>query len=254
MDWDDILDDDRYDDGRDSRDDNFINYQLLDDVAQLESDARCITDEVKVLMEQLELEQPIISKKSHFNAYSVEREFVNSKEYHDKFERLPVNRDVQQRLYVEAGRLLDFVDGQEEERMIAINARTGDFLVDNFDREGSIKGTGFTTEESRVLDECKDGIILLHNHSLNGRPSAQDIFTYLVEDRVKVSLILCHDGTVYGIYGVSSKLPDIYDEYLEQAKQKTNDLDEAKRLATTQMYILNEKLGNKHKLFIVEKL
>lgn len=53
---------------------------------------------------------------------------------------------------------------------------------------------------------------------------------------------------------MSSKLPDIYDEYLEQAKQKTNDLDEAKRLATTQMYILNEKLGNKHKLFIVEKL
>ena len=83
-------------------------------------------------LEQLELEQPIISKKSHFNAYSVEREYVNSKDYHDKFERMPVNRDVQQNLYLEAGRLLEFVDGQEEERMIAVNARTGDFLVDNF--------------------------------------------------------------------------------------------------------------------------
>lgn len=102
--------------------------------------------------------------------------------------------------------------------------------------------------------DCKDGIILLHNHSLNGRPSAQDMLTYLSEERVKVSLILCHDGTVYGIYGVSSKLPNIYDDYLEQAKLKTDDLDEAKRLATTQLYLLNDKLGNRHKLFIVEKL
>jgi hypothetical protein len=204
--------------------------------------------------EQLDVEQSIISKKTKFNAYSVERDYVNSKEYHDKFERLPVNRDVQQKLYTEAGRLLEFVDGQEEERLLAVNARTGDFLVDNFDRQGSIKGTGFTVEEASVLDSCRDGIILMHNHSLNGRPSAQDMLTYLSEEKVKISLILCHDGTVYGIYGVNLKFPSIYAEYLEWEKQKTDDLDEAKRLATTQLYLLNEKLGNRHKLFIVEKL
>ena len=31
-------------------------------------------------------------------------------------------------------------------------------------------------------------------------------------------------------------------DYLMQEKQKTDNLDEAKRLATTQMYVLNEKL------------
>ena len=254
--WDDILDDNRCNDGRDKTVD-FRNNQLLDDIIQLQVNGQNILDEAKVLMEQLELEQAIISKKSHFNAYSVEREYVNSKSYHDKFERMPVNRDVQQRLYLEAGRLLDFVDGQEEERMIAMNARTGDLLVDNFDRKGSIKGTGFTLEEAKILDTCKDGIILLHNHSLNGRPSAQDMLTYLKEERVKMSLILCHDGNIFGIYGVSPKFPEIYDEFLEQAKLKIGEkeiTDEVKRLATTQMYILNEKLGNRHKLFIVEKL
>jgi hypothetical protein len=235
MDWDDILDDDRYDE----RNDNLTQIQL---------------SEEKLIMEQLDLEQPIISKKLHFNAYSVEREFVNSKEYHDKFERLPVNRDVQQKLYIEAGRLLNFVDGQEEERMLAVNARTGNLLIDNFNREGSIRGTYFTTDEIRKLDECKDGIILMHNHSLNGRPSAQDMLTYLSEERIKVSLILCHDGTVYGIYGVDPMFPKVYEDFLEQLKSKTDDLDEAKRLATTQIYLLNEKLGNRHKLFIVEKL
>jgi hypothetical protein len=239
MDLDDFFDDDKYSNRND------------DNVAQSKSD---LTDVASLLVEQLDLEQSMISKKSHFNAYSVERNFVNSKEYHDKFERLPVNRDVQQRLYTEAGRLLDFVDGQEEERLLAINARTGDFLVDNFNREGNIRGTGFTADEARKLDECRDGIILLHNHSLNGRPSAQDMLTYLNEERVKVSLILCHDGTVYGIYEVSAKFPQIYEDYLEKAKVKTDDLDEAKRLATTQMYLLNEKLSNRHKLFVVEKL
>ncbi len=41
---------------------------------------------------------------------------------------------------------------------------------------------------------------------------------------------------------------------LEQAKQKTDDLDEAKRMATTLLYLLNERLGNRHKLFVLEKL
>lgn len=216
-----------------------------------------ISEDFEILMEQLEMEQPIISKKSHTNAYSVEREYVNSKKYHDKFERLPVNKIVQQRLYLEAGRLLDFVDGQEEERLIAVNARTGDLLVDNFNRKGDIKGTGFTAKEAVALDDCKDGIVLLHNHSLNGRPSAQDLLTYLKEEKIKLSLVLCHDGTVYGIYEVNSLFPEIYNEFLERAKLKTKEkriTDEVKRLATTQIYIFNEKLSKRHKLFIVEDL
>lgn len=220
-------------------------------------DIRKTNNNTKIIVEQIELEQPIISLKNHLNAYSVEREYVNSKEYHNKFELLPVNRDVQQRLYIEAGRLLEFVDGQEEERMLAINARTGALLVDNFNREGSIKGTGFNAEEASVLDECKDGIILLHNHSLNGRPSAQDMITYLNEEKVKLSLIACHDGTVYGIYDVSPKFLEIYKEYVDQEMKKigTNMVtDEVKRLATTKLYILNEKLGKRHKLFDVKKL
>ena len=142
----------------------------------------------------------------------------------------------------------------QEERMLAVNARTGELIVDNFNRKGSIKGTGFNPDEVKELDKCKDGIILIHNHSLNGRPSAQDMIAYLNEERVKISLVLCHDGTMYGIYAVSPKLPYIYNNYLEQAKQKTDNFDEAKRLATTKLYLLNERLGNRHKLFILKKL
>ena len=248
MDWNDVFDDELFDDERydyNNLENDLNNSQLFEDAFK---------NNTIMIVEQLELEQPIITKKLNYNAYSVEREFVNSKAYHDKFEQLPVNRDVQQKLYIQAGRLLNFVDGQAEERMLAINARTGDFLVDNFDRAGSIKGTGFNRNESRIIEECRDGIVLMHNHSLNGRPSAQDLKSYFDEERVKISLILCHDGTIYGIYDVNSRFPNIYKDYLNQAKQKTNDIDEAKRLATTQIYRLNDDLGNRHKLFTLEKI
>ena len=114
----------------------------------------------------------MIHKKDKHNAYSVEREYINSKLYHDKFENFPVNKEVQQSLYKEAGRLLNFVDGQEQERMLVINARTGEFVVDNFDRECDMYKTGFNSEEYQKILDCPDNIIVMHNHSLNGCPSA----------------------------------------------------------------------------------
>lgn len=204
--------------------------------------------------EQLELEQPLISKKQFLNAYSVERKYVNCKEFHNKFEMLPVNRDVQQALYIQAGRLLEKVDGYEQEYMLAINARTGEFLVDNFGRLGDIKGTGFNEAEMAAIENCSDNIILMHNHSLNGRPSAQDLLTYLKEDNLKLSLIVCHDGTIYAICNVHPKLEEIYEQYKSDLKEHIVDNEMVKRLATTKLYKLNERLSERHKIFEVIEL
>lgn len=37
-------------------------------------------------------------------------------------------------------------------------------------------------------------------------------------------------------------------------KEKISDIDEAKRLATTEIYIYNDSLSDKKKLFVVEEL
>lgn len=212
-----------------------------------------ISGELALTTEQLDLEQALIHKKDKHNAYSVERAYINSKSYHDKFENFPVNKEVQQSLYREAGRLLNFVDGQEQERMLVINARTGEFVVDNFDRDGDMYKTGFNGEEYQKILDCPDNIIVMHNHSLNGRPSAQDLISYLKEEKVKLSLILCHDGSVYGIFDVQPEVEAIYEMYLNEVKTKTTSVEEAKRLATTKLYILNDKLGKKQKLFDVRR-
>lgn len=206
-----------------------------------------------------EFEQALISKKDKHNAFSVERNFINSKAYHDKFLKLPVSKNVQEVLYEQAGRLLEFVDNlegdrNEEERLVAINSRTGELIVDNFERAGSPKGTGFSIEERKLIENCPDSIVLLHNHSHNGRPSGQDLLSYLHNEQIKISLILCHDGSVFGIYGVKEDFEPMYKDFLEHYKEKTSDIDEAKRLATTEMYIKNDDLSDKHKIFCIKCL
>jgi len=54
--------------------------------------------------------------------------------------------------------------------------------------------------------------------------SAQDMLTHPKEERVKMSLILCHDGNIFGIYGVSPKFPEIYDGFLGQANKNHSDV------------------------------
>ena len=204
-------------------------------------------------------EQPLISKKDKSNSFSVERNYINSKAYHDKFEKLPVNKELQNVLYKQTGRLLEFIDGlpddeMEKERLLAVNGRTGEFLVDNFDREAEVYRTGFNDEEMKKINECEDSVIIIHNHSHNGRPSAKDIITYYESDKIKLSLIACHDGDLYCILWVNELFIDIYNELLEIEKSKTMDIEVAKRRATTQIYELNDSVSERHKFFKVLRM
>jgi hypothetical protein len=258
MDLDDLWDDDdRYDDENSAESPEETDE--LKEIYQIEADNQYAVDQMKMLMEQLEQEQALISKKRNHHVYSVNRDILNSKEYHDKFERLPVNRDVQQRLYEEAGRLLEYMDNLpfdkvDQERMIAIDATNGNFIIDNLNREGKNNKTGFTTEEYNKIVEHNGDIILMHNHSDSDIPSGQDLLTYYEYDFVKLSLILGHDSRIYAIYYVSDEFPsvykDTYDQYLRQLGSET----EAKRLATSAIYKYNDSLPNSKKIFIVKKL
>lgn len=213
------------------------------------------------MQECLKQRQALISKQKtdHITAYSVERQYINSKAWHDKFGKLPVNDMVKESLYRQTGRLLNFINNldeekQSQERLLAINARTGEFLVDNFDRDGETYKTGFNAAEYKHIEGCPDSIILVHNHSLNGRPSGQDLLAYLHTEKVKISIIACHDGNIYAIYGINPKFEEQYTRRYEKYKAQTNDKNEANRLATTSLYLLNEELPEKHKLFNVKQL
>lgn len=213
-------------------------------------------------IEQLGHEQTLISKKANKTAYSVDRNIVNSKVYHDKFEKLPLNKDAQQRAYIEAGRLLEFVDNlpldetqlDKEERMSAITRIDGNLIVDNFNREGTTDKTGFNQEEYEKILEYKGDIIVMHNHSNSSPPSGKDLITYLDTEQISLSLILGHDGTIYAIEYVSVIFKEKYEELYKRYSQISSNRGEVKRLVMTRLYAINDKLPNNKKLFKVIKL
>ncbi len=213
--------------------------------------------------EQLEMEMALISKKDarDHNAFSVNREYINSKAYRDKFDSLPVNREVVQSIYENCGRLLEAIDshqgeGKSTERMIAINARTGNLITDNIEREnaGNEYHNAFSDKEYREIQKCRDHIILIHNHSTNVAPSAQDLLTYSKEERIRLSVVACHDGTIYAIYGVARDFPEKYNMVLNRVRENAISEDQAKVTAITLLYRENEKHpGSRYKLFDVRK-
>lgn len=198
--------------------------------------------------------EQLISKKETTGIYSVERKYINSKEYHDKFAKLPLSHEVQEAIYREAGRLLEFVDGKPEEHMIAISSRNGFLITDNFSRQGMSDHTSFSEEEYNRILVSNDSVILLHNHSSNGRPSARDIISYAMDDNVRLSLILCHDGSVYALCDANKNVEMVFNDLLEKEKERWNDIKLAKIHATNDLYRLNDKLGKNHKLFELRRL
>ncbi|MCQ2080720.1 MAG: hypothetical protein MJZ11_03620 [Lachnospiraceae bacterium] len=186
--------------------------------------------------------EQLISKKSSENGFSVERDYVNKKAYHDKFERLPLNKSVYEMIYKETGRLLEYVDGQSNEYMIAINGRTGEFIVDNLNRPGDSSGTTFNEYEMAEIEKCEDSIILIHNHSYNRQPSGKDIASYAMNDKVKISIIACHNGDVYAIIKANKVVAQIYNELFNEFPE-TYSKEERKTRATKILEALNG-LGN----------
>ena len=166
---------------------------------------------------------------------------------------MPLPKAVQESAYKQTGRLLDFVDGQGEERLLAIDARTGEFIVDNFNRDGDMYRTGFIGSEKTIIEKCNNNIVLIHNHSLNGRPSGQDLLSFLHLDKVQMSIIACHDGTLFAITHVSPLFEKVYNKFIEDYKHDVQDIQIVKRLAMTDAELYNDKLGKKQKLYIIRR-
>ena len=211
--------------------------------------------------ERLEFKQALLSKKKekYETIYSVNREYINSPEFHAKFEKISTNKNVQEALYKQSGRLLEFIDNLEDskqfqERLLAIDAKTGELIVDNFSRDGEIYRTGFTIEEHQKIEDCPNQIIYLHNHSLNGSPSAQDILTCLHNDKAYMSVIVCHNGDVYTISDVKPEFEKQYEKFLEMRKQYTNDIVEARCNAVDDTCRYNNDLSEKRQFIKIKKL
>ena len=181
------------------------------------------------------------AKKGDKNDYSVNYKKVNTKEYHDKFRKLSLPKPVQEQLYIQTGRMLQELDGTAYERLVALDAKTGDLVADTYSHELVESKATFDKDELKVVRKHKNGTILLHNHPGDSYPSLADIYSAMMTEGVSGSLVSGHGGTVYYIEPI--KLHDFEERYnilLEEAKQFTTEMERAQLIALIRLEEENE--------------
>lgn len=189
-----------------------IGVYRLDDVPMIPEHPRCRcskaaywVDEEKYLLQN---EMTKITQKDLKNNLTVDRDLVNSKSFHDKFERMNLRKPVKEMLYQTSLEMLEHRDGTNSEDIAAIDIRTGNRLFLNTSAIDESK-VNPTPKEYKLIENNDDKVILIHNHPLSGRPSWADIKTLqLGKKYIDRSIIIGHKGNVTEI-SLSKRNTDI---------------------------------------------
>ena len=199
-------------------------------------------DNVGYSPEKIEHEEDFkITKKNISNGFSVNRELVNAKQYHDKFSGLTEHKAANESVYQQAKKILEDRDGKDTERMAIIDARTGELLTDNLSvGEDSRFKTGLSFEEYQKIKESGKRFLILHNHPSSTRPSITDILTFWKEEKADASIVVGHDGTVYVITDMNRKIPldKLYEKYYNDYIAEGYGTDLSRLKATDTIYSL----------------
>lgn len=195
-------------------------------------------------------EEPLVKLPKTKTGFSVSSK-VNTKEYHDAFIKMPIAKPVAESAYIQVGRILEKANNTQNEYLVAINARTGDLITDNLDMKPKGDGkTGITLKQQQMIDGCKDGVILIHNHPNSIRPSYTDVYTATTESSVKGGIVAAHDSDLWFYSAPSPDVEELLDNLYNDAKEVYNDKDKAKSVALSALLRQN---GN-NKLFKWEKV
>lgn len=213
-----------------SNNEHGIGVYRLDDVPMIPEHPRCRcskaaywVDEEKYLLQN---ETTKITQKDLKNNLTVDRDLVNSKSFHDKFERMNLRKSVKEMLYQTSLEMLEHRDGTNSEDIAAIDIRTGNRLFLNTSAIDESK-VNPTPEEYKLIENNDDKVILIHNHPLSGRPSWADIKTLqLGKKYIDRSIIIGHKGNVTEI-SLSKRNKDIikafekwYNDYIRDGFTK----------------------------------
>ncbi|SHK39189.1 phage putative head morphogenesis protein, SPP1 gp7 family [Clostridium cavendishii DSM 21758] len=188
----------------------------------------------------LQQEQIKITNKNIDNSYTVNRKLVNSKEYHDKFEEIPLNKRTRERLYIESKAILEHRNSTELEDLVILDANTGNEIVSNKTSNNTFK-TGLTKEDYGKVINHNGELILLHNHPGGGRLSGSDIISMYKNNNVKMSVVVAHDGSLHYIFNMYRKIniEEFYNLSYNEYKKQGYPVNIAKLKATDDLYESN---------------
>ena len=162
-------------------------------------------------------------------SYDVNIEYIQSKEYGEKFKNFNESNDVQRKMRASATRMLRRRSGSEYEELTYIDSNTGKCRSQrNATKPREVEPTSAMKKMCKDADEYT--IISIHNHPGSTTPSLNDVITCKAR-KYKYGLVVCHDGTIYK-YSVRGDLNEVIVDggldYLERMKYTNNQEDKTK--------------------------
>ena len=190
------------------------------------NNGKIVTGATNILQNEL----AVISDNGNRNQYTVAFELMNSKAYHDRFESLTKNKNLNEGLYKEAAKILSHRSGTEYEDIAMLDSRTGQLLMKNATATGTTKfKCGLTQEQYEFLQELRKEFEILHNHPNSTEPSTADIISLFKRELATGSTVIGHDGSVYRIEKLKpfDKIEELIKEVYENVKRDYAGYSEA---------------------------
>ena len=164
-------------------------------------------------------EAGITNKKSMAKAGKVDLEYINSKQYKNKFSEICDNPEANSELYKNAKAMLTHRNGTAKEDLYLINKNTGQTV-------GSVTGSQksyqveYTDSVLEAIQNASPGsLISIHNHPTNIPPSGAD-FASAGYRKYAVGVVACHNGEVY-VYKTGSRpfTAKLFDDTVEKYRR-----------------------------------
>lgn len=190
MDWDDILDDERYDDSR-SDEDDFRETEMLKQVNDLREQTESILYSAKSEPHHLEIED---ERSNGDRSVYINRELVFSNRYIDAIKSLGEDRYCSKDILESSREMLEHHHGDKYEDLYFVDAVSHKVLsrTDYRANEQEVLPTSAMKEMARN----NPNIISIHNHPTDALPSYEDIKTCFLVG-YKYGLVACHGGDIF---------------------------------------------------------
>ena len=105
--------------------------------------------------------------------------------------------------------MLEHRQGTKQEDMYLLDARTGSVLYKDITTTVEM-GIEKTPKLMSVLSqEDGNGLIIVHNHPMDGYPSATDFNALYENPKIKYGIIVGHKGTIYKYTSPQQRMQDI---------------------------------------------
>lgn len=143
----------------------------------------------------------------------VNKSYIDSGEYRNKFDKISDNKDVSRVLYAKAKEMLNHRSGTKIEDMYWIDGKTGEIVASalNEKNESSV----LYTELINKAISGRSNLIAMHTHPQSMPPSDAD-FNSVFKYGYSKALVLCHNGKIFQYTSNEPINGALYDMYVQR--------------------------------------